>query len=197
MHGVVARQRIVQYLSCALIYSLLSAQDKNILKGGTSVCQSLKRSLGVPVWHSSRTWACLSETTHRLCCFGVFWGGVKLMNLARDCCCHCWVAERPRLDAVPYPSPVLQVGLSPEHRHGFDWNDPLGPQAAEREAEQPQGLITYSRDWHWAMGNAHVASSHFVSYFASPLYTTLLKQGKGGCKPAVHAEIDPLWTLLS
>lgn len=49
MHGVVARQRIVQYLSCALIYSLLSAQDKNILKGGMSVCQSLKRSLGVPV----------------------------------------------------------------------------------------------------------------------------------------------------
>lgn len=197
MHGVVARQRIVQYLSCALIYSLLPVQDKNILKGGKSVCQNLKRSPGGACMTQLKNLG-LSVWDHApfvlLRCVP---GGVKLMNQAHDCSCHCWVAERPRLNAVPYPSPILQVGLSPEHRHGFDWNDPLGPQAAEREAEQPQGLITYSRDWHWAMGNAHVASSHFVSCFASLLYTTLLKNGKGGCKPAVHAEIDPLWTLLS
>lgn len=47
------------------------------------------------------------------------------------------------------------------------------------------------------MGNAHVALSHFVSYFAPLLYTALLKKGEGGGKPAVHAAIDPLWTLLS
>lgn len=30
------------------------------------------------------------------------------------------------------------------------------------------------------MGNAHVALSHFVSYFAPLLYAALLKKGEGG-----------------